>query len=280
MGGLCTKMQIGSSRWAKDASAARSAVKNMSVEKISSRKNQLLQQVRKLLSSRAFREKEGLFAADGTKLLQEAVRYFPGLDTVIRAEGVEVGALPPHVRLVEVPRDVMASVSPMEAPQGALFLCRIPEKKPFVPLPGMLLLDGIQDPGNVGTILRTADAMDVPVVLLEGCADPWNWKTVRSSMGAVFRVPVVQAGWQEVQTACREAGIPIGVTALSDRAVDIRQAELSRMALVIGSEGQGVRREILEQADQELIIPMNPHCESLNAAVAASIVMWSIRAGR
>ena len=141
----------------------------------------------------------------------------------------------------------------------------------------MLILDGIQDPGNVGTILRTADALDVPVVLLEGCADPYNWKTVRSSMGAVFRTPVIQARWEEVKDACKEAGIPIGVTALSDRAVDIRTASLSRMALVIGSEGQGVRREILESADQELIIPMNPHCESLNAAIAAAIVMWQIK---
>lgn len=252
----------------------------MRKERISSRKNQLLQQVRKLLSSRSAREKEGLFAADGTKLLQEAIRYFPGLDTVILSEGVEAENIPEHVRVVEVPEDVMASISPMEAPQGALFLCRIPEKKAFEPKPGMLILDGIQDPGNVGTILRTADAMDVPVVLLEGCADPYNWKTVRSTMGAVFRVPVVQSGWEEVQNACREAGIPIGVTALSDRAMDIRQADLSKMALVIGSEGRGVRPEILAAADQGLIIPMNPHCESLNAAVAASIVMWQIRAGR
>lgn len=252
----------------------------MKKEIITSRKNPLLQLTRKLISSRSARQKEGLFAADGTKLLEEAARYFPGLDTVIVSEGTEVCSLPDHVRLVEVPKDVMASVSPMEAPQGALFLCKLPEPQPFVPRPGMLILDGIQDPGNVGTILRTADAMDVPVVLLEGCADPWNWKTVRSSMGAVFRTPVIQSDWATVQAACRAAGIPIGVTALSDRAVDIRTADLGTMALVIGSEGQGVQREILESADAELIIPMNPHCESLNAAIAAAIVMWQIRANR
>ena len=247
-------------------------------EKISSRKNALLQNVRKLLSSRSAREKQGLFVADGTKLLEEAIRFYPGLDTVILTEGVDVPGIPEQTRVVEVPEDVMASVSPMEAPQGALFLCRMPEKAAFAPKPGMLLLDGIQDPGNVGTILRTADAMDVPVVLLEGCADPWNWKTVRSSMGAVFRVPVLQSDWETVRKACKAAGIPVGVTALSDRAVDIRTAPLGEMALVIGSEGRGVRREILDAADQELIIPMNPHCESLNAAIAAAIVMWQIRA--
>ena len=245
-------------------------------ERISSRKNPLLQQVKKLRSSRSERRRQGLFVADGTKLLEEAVKYWPGLQTVILSEGVEI-PVPDHVRVVRVPEDVMASLSPMEAPQGALFLGRLPEQTEFVPKKGMLILDGIQDPGNVGTILRTADAMDVPVVLLEGCADPWSWKVIRATMGAAFRVPVVQAGWEEVRDKCRQAGIPIGVTALSERAVDIRSADLSEMALVIGSEGRGVRKEVLENADHELIIPMNPHCESLNAAIAAAIVMWEIR---
>ena len=245
-------------------------------ERISSRKNPLLQQVKKLLSSRSERRKTGLFVGDGTKLLEEAVKYWPGLQTVILSDGVEA-SVPDHVRVVRVPEDVMASISPMEAPQGALFLGRLPEQTEFVPRRGMLLLDGVQDPGNIGTILRTADAMDVPVVLLEGCADPWSWKVIRSTMGAAFRVPVIQATWEEVLGKCREAGIPIGVTALSDRAVDIRSADLSQMALVIGSEGRGVRKEVLENADHELIIPMNPHCESLNAAIAAAIVMWEIK---
>ncbi len=248
-------------------------------ERISSRKNPLIQQIRKLLSSRSARQREGLFVTDGTKLLQEAVSFGAGLRTVLLTDDVQIPDLPEGVRVVRVPEDVMGSVSPMEAPQGALFVCALPEKAAFSPKPGMLILDGIQDPGNVGTILRTADALDVPVVLLEGCADPYNWKTVRASMGAVFRTPVVMSDWQSVQTACNAAGIPIGVTALSDRAVDIRSAKLQNMALVIGSEGQGVRPEILKVADQELIIPMNPHCESLNAAIAAAIVMWQIRMG-
>ena len=245
-------------------------------ERISSRKNPLLQQVRKLLASRAERRKQGLFVGDGVKLLEEAVKYWPGLQTVILSDGVEA-EVPEGVRVVRVPEDVMASISPMEAPQGALFLAKLPEQAEFAPQKGMLILDGIQDPGNIGTILRTADAMDVPVVLLEGCADPWSWKVVRSTMGAAFRRPVYQATWEEVFAKCRAANIPIGVTALSDRAVDIRSADLREMALVIGSEGRGVRKEILENADRELIIPMNPHCESLNAAIAAAIVMWEIR---
>ena len=246
------------------------------MERITARKNPLLQQVRKLLSSRKERENTGLFVADGTKLLAEAVKWWPGLHTVILSDGVEAD-VPDHVRVVSVPKDVMESISPMQAPQGALFICRLPQKKAFVPQPGMLLLDGIQDPGNLGTILRTADALQIPVALLEGCADPYSHKVVRASMGAVFRTQPVQTTWEQVKTACAEAGIPVAVTALSDRAEDIRSAKLGAMAVVIGSEGQGVREEILESAQAELIIPMNPNCESLNAAIAAAIVMWQMK---
>lgn len=244
-------------------------------QRITARKNPLLQQVRRLLTSKKERQASGLFVADGTKLLQEAVKWWPGLDTVILSDGVEA-QLPEGVRVVRVPEDVMQSVSPMNTPQGALFLCRLPEEESFVPQPGMLLLDGIQDPGNLGTILRTADALNVPVVLLEGCADPYSHKVVRASMGAVFRTPVLQTTWENARNAFLEANIPVAVTALTDTARDIRTAELATMAVVIGSEGQGVRPEILESAQAALIIPMNDHCESLNAAIAASIVMWQM----
>lgn len=241
-------------------------------ERITARKNPLLQQVRKLLSSKKYRQETGLFVADGTKLLKEALHWWDGVETVILSDGVEED-VPENVRLVYVPEDVMESISPMQTPQGALFVCRLPEETEFVPKPGMLLLDGIQDPGNLGTILRTADALQVPVALLEGCADPYSHKVVRASMGAVFRTPVVQTTWEQVE----KSGIPVAVTALSDRAVDIRSAALNEMAIVIGSEGQGVRREIIEKADSKLIIPMDERCESLNAAIAAAIVMWQMK---
>lgn len=245
-------------------------------ERITARKNPLLQQVRKLLSSRREREKTGLFVADGTKLLSEAVRWWPGLETVILSDGVEA-QVPDHVRLVRVPEDVMESISPMQSPQGALFVCRLPQKQSFTAQAGMLLLDGIQDPGNVGTILRTADALQIPVALLEGCADPYSHKVVRASMGAVFRRKPVQTTWEEAKAAFEEKKIPVAVTALSDRAMDIRGADLKTMAVVIGSEGQGVRREILDSAGSQLIIPMDPNCESLNAAIASAIVMWQMK---
>jgi len=244
--------------------------------RITARKNPLIQQVRKLLSSRKEREAAGLFVADGVKLLAEAVRWWPQLDTVILSDGVQA-SVPENVRLIRVPEEIMEYISPMQTPQGALFLCRLPEKTAFSAMPGMLILDGIQDPGNLGTILRTADALQTPVVLLEGCADPYSHKVVRASMGAVFRTPVIQSTWQQVKDACCDAGIPVAVTALSPRAEDLRSAPLNTMAVVIGSEGQGVRQQILEEADRELIIPMDPRCESLNAAVAAAIVMWQMK---
>lgn len=250
-------------------------VKDMEMT-ITSRKNPYLQQVRKLLSSKKEREQAGLFVADGTKLLEEAVRWYPGLDTVILSEGVQA-QVPEQVRVIRVPEDVMTSISPMETPQGAVFVCRLPERKPFCADAPMLLLDGIQDPGNLGTILRTADAMQVPVALLEGCADPYSHKVVRASMGAVLRTAPMQTTWAVASAALAEAGIPVAVTALSDTARDIRKAGVERMAVVIGSEGQGVRSQIMEQAQEALIIPMNDRCESLNAAIAAAIVAWEMK---
>lgn len=245
-------------------------------QRITARKNPLLQQVRRLLSSKRERESAGLFVADGTKLLAEAIKWWPGLDTVILSDGVEA-EVPENVRVIRVPGEVMESISPMQTPQGALFLCRLPEKAGFVPQPGMLLLDGIQDPGNLGTILRTADALSIPVALLEGCADPYSHKVVRASMGAVFRTPVQLTTWETAKKCFGEQNIPVAVTALSDRAVDLRSAQLQKMAVVIGSEGRGVRPEILGNAQRELIIPMDPNCESLNAAIAAAIVMWQMK---
>ncbi len=245
-------------------------------EHITSRKNPLIQLFRRLLSSRRERENAGLFVSDGTKLLAEAVRWWPGLQTVICTADVQP-SVPETVRVVTVPQDIMAYISPMESPQGAVFICALPDSAAVQVQPGMLLLDGIQDPGNLGTILRTADAMQLPVVLLEGCADPYSHKVVRASMGAVFRTKPVTATWEQVKAACREKNIPIAVTALSPDAQDIRRASLSQMAVVIGSEGQGVRPEILQLAQHKLIIPMNENCESLNAAVAAAITLWEMK---
>lgn len=251
----------------------------MNRERITSRKNPLLQQLRRLLQSRSEREAAGEYIADGTKLLAEAVRWIPErLRTVVVTESVDPGELPPHVRLVEVPDDVMAQLSPSKTPQGALFTCALPSMEAPSIQPGTLILDGIQDPGNLGTILRTADAWDRPVVLTPGCCDAYSHKTVRASMGAVFRTPPGFMTQEEVYGTLLAAGIPLYVTALTSDALDVRQVALSKGAVVIGSEGKGVGEYFRTHADQTLIIPMTARCESLNAAVAAAVVLWQMLA--
>lgn len=249
----------------------------MSRERITSRKNPLIQHLRRLLTDRSAREASGEYIADGTKLLGEALRWTPdSLLTVVATPSTELGRLPPGVRLAEVPEDLMAWLSPMKSPQGALFTCRLPRQAPLALRPGTLILDGLQDPGNVGTILRTADAWDCPVVLTPGCADPYGPKTVRASMGAVFRTPPQQADHRTVAEACRAQGIPLVATALTDTAEPIDRVDLSGAAVVIGSEGRGVGAFFCDQADKSVVIPMNPRCESLNAAVAATVVLWQM----
>ena len=251
----------------------------MRQEHITSRQNPLLVHIRKLASSRSYRKACGEFVAEGTKLLEEAAKWWPDLRTVVCRESVTLCNLPDTVRVVTVPEDVLKSVSTVDTPQGAIFVCGLPEKTKAELIPGTLLLDGIQDPGNLGTMLRTADALGVPAALLDGCADPYSFKTVRASMGAVFRMALPQITEEEALAQCKEKKLMLTITALNEQAVDIRSADLSSAVAVIGSEGQGVRKSILDAAEQSVIIPMQPHCESLNAAVAAAIVMWQMKNG-
>ena len=158
-----------------------------------------------------------------------------------------------------------------------IFTCSLPERGAPQIRGGTLLLDRVQDPGNLGTILRTADAFGVPVLLTNGCADPYSEKTLRASMGAVLRTAPQSAELSEILNACKEHGIRITATALSERATDLRQTQIGDDLVVIGSEGQGICRELLDASDRQVIIPMQPRCESLNAAVAAALVMWNMK---
>lgn len=243
------------------------------MERITSIRNPLLQHVRKLQNSRSYRESCREFCADGWKLFGEALRWYPHIKTVIAAEGETVPAVPEGVRVVSVPASLMQSLSTMKTPQGVIFTCTMPEEVPTELHPGMLVLDRIQDPGNLGTILRTADAFGVPVVLTNGCADPFSEKTIRASMGAVLRTTPQSVALSELL----RTEIPIAATALSDTARDIREVNLGNFLVVIGSEGQGICRELLDKASMHVIIPMEPRCESLNAGVAAAIVMWQLK---
>lgn len=246
-------------------------------ERITSRANPLMTHIRKLASSRSHRYETGEYLGDGVKLLEEAARWGADLTAVVYTPGAALPALPEGVRLAEVPADVMRSISPMEAPQGVLFLARIPSQTPPETLSGKryLALEGVQDPGNVGTILRTADAFGADgVILLPGCADIYNHKTVRSSMGAVFRLPVWNCGLDRLQSLAVRSGLSLLGTALREDTIDIREAELRRSIVLLGSEGQGVSAGALAACRQTIRIPMEARCESLNVAAAAAAVLW------
>lgn len=247
------------------------------IEQITSRKNALLRHIKKLQTSRSYRELCGDYVADGTKLLEEAVKWDSSLHTVVAVEGTQLCAIPESIRLVYVPRDVMESISMMKSPQGVLFLGKLPTPRPLSFADGAIVLDGIQDPGNLGTILRTADALEVPVVLSDGCADPYSPKTIRASMGAVFRTQPQSAYCEEIAHYCEEQNIILMATTLTETAGDIREVSLQKAAVVIGSEGRGVSEQLLSFAKKHVIIPMNARCESLNAATAATIVMWQMK---
>ena len=252
------------------------------MESITSRKNPLITHIRKLCTDRSYRRQCGEFVGDGVKLLDEAVRWGAALTAVVCTEDVSLPALPDAVRVVQVPVDVMESVSPMKSPQGALFVCEVPTRSLPEQLTGCryLVLDGVQDPGNVGTIWRTADALGADgVLLLDGCADPWSAKTVRSTMGACFRLPVYELTREQLADRTQGSGLPLYATALLDDTVDLRAADLRRCAVVIGSEGRGVSREVLDLCDQTMKIPMRDRCESLNAAAAAAVVLWEMARG-
>ncbi len=249
------------------------------MERVTSRSNPLAAHIKKLRGSRSYRRETGCFFCEGLKMLSEALRWEAGLLTVVAAEGVSLPPLSGAVRQVTVPESLLSSLADTETPQGVLFVCAMPSLAPPAKLEGKryLVLDGVQDPGNVGTILRTADAFGADgVFLLNGCADPFSPKTVRSTMGAVFRLPIWETDADNLRGLLRDAGIPIFAAALSPEAADVRSADLSRAAVVIGSEGSGISKEVLALADRSIIIPMTSRCESLNAAAAAAVTLWEM----
>ena len=249
------------------------------MERITSRQNPLVQRIRKLAASPAFRRAEGLFLCDGEKLVREAAQWQGELEVLILAEGTALSL--PARRVVELPADLLRSVAPTDSPQGVLALCRLEPR----PLPERLegrrylVLEGVQDPGNVGTILRTADAFEADgLFLLPGCADPFGPKAVRATMGALFRRPVWQTELEPLLALLERSGVPLIGAALGPDTLDVRA--LPRPAAVaIGSEGRGLSPAALAACRGTVRIPMSPRCESLNAAAAAAVLLWELYRG-
>ena len=249
------------------------------MDRITSRKNPIIQQLRAFGRERAARASAGRFVGDGEKLLREAIESGARLDTVLWAEQPSM-PVPDGVRQYTAPAELVDYVSALSHSPGPVFSLAMEP----LPLPERLnrvvVLESVQDPGNVGTVLRTANALGMDAVLLTGaCADLYSVKTVRATMGAIFRLPVRALSLEEMADLLKAHNLPLYGAALRDTAADLRDRDLTRAAVAVGSEGQGLSEALLSRCDGEIIIPMRPGAESLNAAVAAAVLMWEMARG-
>ena len=245
---------------------------------ITSRKNPVIAHIRKLNEKRAYRYECRQFVCDGAKLMEEALAAGARIDTVLVREDITPAVLPEGAKIYRVDGEMLKYASRLETPADMLFGCGMPDPAlPETVEGGVILLDCVQDPGNVGTVLRTADAFSIGMVLLiNGCADPYNPKTVRSTMGAVFRQPFFETELSSALALLRRSGKKLYGAALSHDAAILGEAPIKNMAVAIGNEGSGLSAEVLGAAKEKIFIPMTGKAESLNAAVAASIIMWEM----
>jgi len=239
------------------------------MEIIRSRQNETVKRFIALASDGGARRETGEYIGAGGKLLAEAVASGAEVTCVLSAEPVE--GLP--YRLVTP--EILRAVSPLQNSPGPVFSVRMRTLPPASALRRVIVLENVQDPGNVGTVLRTADAFGMDLVVLCGaCADPYNPKTVRASMGAVFRQPVARAETAELPALL--GGLPLYGAALAENAADIRALPKTGLAVAVGNEGSGLTPELLALCEGTALIPMRPQTESLNAGVAAAVSMWEM----
>ena len=248
------------------------------MEAITSRKNKTVCHLRSLASDGAYRSSVGEYVCDGEKTLREALSN--GIEPVCvlwKEQPARSIELPESVQQFTAPAELFEYASPLRSSGGPVFSVKIPERAEPERVERVIVLEGLQDPGNVGTVIRTANAFGMDAVVLVGaCADLYNPKTVRATMGAIFRQCVIKTDNAGLSSLLERWRLPLYGAALSDRAEDLRGTELKRCAVAVGSEGSGLSRELLGLCDKEIIIPMRPCSESLNAAVAASVLMWEM----
>jgi len=247
------------------------------VEYITSRKNRIITHLKELSSNGAYRREALEFVCDGAKTLKEAISFGAEITCVLWGSEPSF-EISESISQFSCPPELMQYVSPLKNSSGPVFSVKIPKKTANgIPVTTAIILENVQDPGNVGTVIRTADAMGTDVVILVGeCADLYNPKTVRATMGGIFRQAVIEFGLEELRDYVNQNEIKLYGAALSESAEDIRRINVKKIAVAIGSEGRGLSTQLLEICDGQLIIPMRADCESMNAAVAASIVMWEM----
>lgn len=243
------------------------------------------------LKRRKGRSEHRLFLAEGPRLLEELLGAPPSprhvLYTPEAANEPSTGALLSRCREEGVPCEEVAPSELEEfadtvTPQGVLAVAEIPAWSwDDLPVGDLLVLDAVQDPGNAGTVLRTAEALGVgAAVSLAGTVDVWNPKVVRASAGSVFRLPVVDGEWPAVEPRLRQRATRLWVADPAGAPV-VRGDEVpDRVALVLGNEGAGVRSEILEASDRRVAVPIPGPVDSLNVSVAAALLMDRIFSAR
>ena len=256
---------------------------------LSSRDNPLIRQVRELLGSARARRENRLFAIEGARLCADAARsgaavtaflYTRRAAETYRSYWEPVAAA--AQRRFEIPEALMKYAADTATPQGMLCVCAMLDNRPGLdtiePHARYLALEDIQDPANLGTVIRTAEALGLSALLLsDGCCDPYNPKVLRGSMGGVFRLPLLPAGdLAHTAEILGRRGVRC-FACVPQGGEDLRRAGLSAGAVcLIGNEGRGLRPETAAACTGRLTIPMGGRAESLNAAVAASILMWEM----
>lgn len=248
---------------------------------ITSLKNSTVKQIARLQAERRFRWREERFVVEGTRWLKELVESRHPLQLVLYTEEWSAAAnnaailqqLSCPVQVVDAP--VMAALSDTETPAGVLAVAQM-APRPLPTAPGLLLiLDGVGNPGNLGTMLRTAAAAGVDGVLLgPGCVDPYNPKTLRGSMGAHLRLPVHTLSWGEIGDLTAASGLTVWLADVSVGTAYTAVSWQNPSALIIGSEAWGAGSAAAQLAYGRCTIPMHATTESLNAAVAAGIILF------
>ena len=251
------------------------------MEKITSRSNPLLVRMKKLAASASYRRQQGVYLCDSPKLLAEALKWHAPVREIVVTAGTALPPLSGEIRTVEVPEDVMASISPMKTPQGALFTCALPEASVPPVLPGSryMVLDGVQDPGNMGTIIRIADWFGIDTILCSpDTADAFNPKVVQATMGSIARVRIV---YTDLVAFCRKlpADYPVYGTLLDGSDI-YRQPLTAHGIIVMGNEGKGISPALRQLVNRRLLIPQfggAVGAESLNVAIATAITCSEFR---
>lgn len=218
------------------------------------------------------RDRTGLFLVEGEHLIQEALKA-DAVETIITdtASPFEFG----HV--IKVTGGIMKKISDNVSEVHLIAVCRQRQLSPDNDMKRVLILDGVQDPGNMGTLIRTAVSFSFDAVYCsEDCCDLYNEKTIRSTQGAMFHIPVVRCDLHDLVSGLQKDGFTVIATALDASEPMEQILPEEHMAFILGNEGQGVHKKLQMQADRRLRIEMNGF-ESLNVAVAGGIVMYRYR---